>query len=257
MRLQKYIAACGGASRRKAEDMIIKGSVKVNGQTAEIGMSVVPGKDKITINDVPIIMPRGKVYIALNKPRGYVTTMSDELGRKCITELTDDIGARVFPVGRLDRDSEGLLLLTDDGDFANALTHPSKHVPKIYHVSVRPAITEGQLTKIATGIELDGVMTAPAKAMVLHQYADRSVVEITLFEGRNREIRRMCETLGLEVARLERVGVGTVKIGSLKPGTWRELDDKEIASLARAIGFIKNDRDKANERSRRSGARRD
>ncbi len=167
------------------------------------------------------------------------------MGRKCVTELIEDVGARVFPVGRLDRDSEGLLLLMDDGELANALTHPSKHVPKIYHVSVRPAITESQLTMIQTGIELDGVMTAPAKAMVLHQYPDRSVVEITLFEGKNREIRRMCEKLKLEVARLSRVGIGNVKIGSLKPGAWRELDDKEISSLARAAGLIKKDDKKA------------
>ena len=166
--------------------------------------------------------------------------MSDELGRKCITELIKDVDGRVFPVGRLDRDSEGLLLLTDDGDFANALTHPSKHVPKIYHVSVRPAITESKLTEIETGIEIDGVKTAPAKALVLSQSPDRSMVEITLYEGRNREIRRMCEKLGLEVARLSRVGVGNVKLGGLKPGTWRELTDKELTSLERAAGLIKS-----------------
>jgi 23S rRNA pseudouridine2605 synthase len=248
MRLQKYIAACGETSRRKAEELITKGRVKVNGHPAIIGMSVVPGKDKVLVNDVLLSIPRGKVYIALNKPRGYVTTMSDELGRKCITELIEGVGTRVFPVGRLDRDSEGLLLMTDDGDFANALTHPSKHVPKIYHVSVRPAITESKLTMIETGIELDGIKTAPAKAHVLNQYADRSMIEITLFEGRNREIRRMCEKLGLEVARLSRVGVGNIKLGGLKPGTWRELDDKEVASLERAAGLI--------EYEKKTGARR-
>lgn len=248
MRIQKYIAACGGASRRKAEKLIIGGKVTVNGHPAEIGMSVVPGKDKVVFDGVQLSMPRDKVYIALNKPRGYVTTMSDELGRRCITELIHDVETRVFPIGRLDRDSEGLLFLTDDGDFANALTHPSKHVPKIYHVSVRPAITEDKLTKIETGIELDGVMTAPAKAQVLHQYPDRSVVEITLFEGRNREIRRMCESLGLEVARLSRVGVGNVKLGSLKPGTWRELEEKEVTSLKRSAGLIKKDKNKAGAR---------
>lgn len=245
MRLQKFIAACGGASRRKAEEMILKGRVKVNGHPAQIGMNVTPGKDKVSVDDAQLILPRGKVYIALNKPRGYVTTMSDELGRKCITELIENVGSRVFPVGRLDRDSEGLLLLTDDGDFANALTHPSRHVPKIYHVSVRPAITEDKLTSIATGIELDGVMTAPAKAQVLAQYPDRSTVEITLYEGRNREIRRMCEALGLTVARLSRVGVGNIKLGGLKPGDWRELDEKEVASLERAAGLIKADKKKA------------
>lgn len=242
MRLQKYIAACGAASRRKAEELIMNGSVKVNGHPAQIGMNVVPGKDRVTLNDVPLVLPHGKVYIALNKPRGYVTTMSDELGRKCITELIEDIDERVFPVGRLDKDSEGLLLLTNDGEFANAMMHPSKHVPKIYHVSVRPAITESQLVKIETGIELDGVMTAPAKALVLHQYQDKSTVEITLYEGRNREIRRMCESLGLEVARLQRVGIGTLRLGGLKPGKWRELEEKEVNSLKRAVGLLKNNR---------------
>jgi 23S rRNA pseudouridine2605 synthase len=241
MRLQKFIAECGCASRRKAEEMILKGRIRVNGHPAVIGMSVIASKDKVTVDDIELVLPRGKVYIALNKPRGYVTTLSDEMGRKCITELVDDVGARVFPVGRLDRDSEGLLLLTDDGELANALMHPSKHVPKIYHVSVRPAITESQLIMIQTGIEIEtGVKTAPAKAMVLHQYPDRSVVEVTLFEGKNREIRRMCEKLNLEVARLERVGIGNLKIGSLKPGDWRELDDKEISSLSRAVGLIKD-----------------
>lgn len=233
MRLQKYISACGKASRRKAEELIAAGRVKVNGRAATIGMSVVAGKDIVTIDNAALTMPKEKVYIALNKPRGYVTTLSDELGRKCITELVEGVGSRIFPVGRLDKDSEGLLLMTDDGDFANSLTHPSRHVPKIYHVSVRPAITESQLTKIETGIELDGVKTAPARATVLNRYPDRSVVEVFLYEGRNREIRRMCESLGLEVARLSRVGVGNVKLGGLKTGTWRELTDKEVASLVR------------------------
>lgn len=245
MRLQRFIAVCGSASRRKAEQLIIDGKVEVNGHKAEIGMSVIPGKDKVVVDGVQIAMPRGKVYIALNKPRGYVTTMSDELGRRCITELIKDVGTRVFPVGRLDKDSEGLLLLTDDGNFANAMTHPSRHVPKIYHVSVRPAITEDKLVKIETGIELDGVLTAPAKAQVLHQYPDKSVIEIILYEGRNREIRRMCEQLGLEVARLSRVGVGNVKLGGLKSGTWRELSEREVASLKRAAGLLKKGNNKA------------
>jgi 23S rRNA pseudouridine2605 synthase len=249
MRLQKFIAACGRASRRKAEELIINKRVKVNGRFAEIGMSVVPGKDKVQIDGIELTMPREKVYIALNKPRGYVTTLSDELGRKCVTELTQDVGTRVFPVGRLDKDSEGLLLMTNDGDFANMITHPSKHIPKIYHVSVRPSITEDQLIQIETGIELDDYKTAPAKAVVLRQYPDKSVVEITLFEGKNREIRRMCEKLGLEVARLSRVGIGTLKLGGLKTGTWRELEDKEIASLQRAANFVKSDHKKAGGRN--------
>lgn len=239
MRLQKFIASCGAASRRKAEEMISKGRVKVNGKVATIGMSVSPKKDKVTLDDAPLAVPRNKIYIALNKPRGYVTTMSDELGRKCIAELIKDLDTRVFPVGRLDKDSEGLLLLTDDGEFANGLMHPSKHVPKVYHVSVRSAVAENQLIQIETGIELDGVKTAPAKAKVLNIYPDRTMLEITLFEGRNREIRRMCEKLGLEIARLSRVSVGNVRLGGLKPGEMRELEEKEITSLKRMVGLIK------------------
>lgn len=247
IRLQKYIAQCGEASRRKAEELIIKGKVKVNGHPAEIGMSVIPGKDLVVIGEKTLAMPKGKNYIVLNKPRGYVTTMSDELGRRDITELVKDIDSRIFPVGRLDKDSEGLLLMTDDGEFANSLTHPSKHVPKIYHVSVKPNITEAQLTQIQTGIVLDGVKTAPAKAALLRRYPDRCVIEITLFEGRNREIRRMCEEMGLEVARLERVGIGNLKLGGLKPGCWRELEDKEVSSLERAAGLIEKDKRHAKE----------
>lgn len=252
-RLQKYIAACGETSRRKAEELISKGKVKVNGHPATIGMSVIHGKDLVTIGDKTLTLPQGKIYIALNKPRGYVTTLSDELGRRCITDLVTDIESRIFPVGRLDRDSEGLILMTDDGEFANMLTHPSKHVPKIYHVSVKPNITEEQLTKIQTGIELDGIKTAPANAQLLRRYPDRSVIEIVLFEGRNREIRRMCESLGLEVMRLERIGVGTIKLGGLKPGTWRELTDKEIASLVRAAEFMEKDKRNAKIKNRRQG----
>lgn len=240
VRIQKYISACGAASRRKAEELINQGKVKVNGHPAQIGMSIIPGSDAVTVNGALISLPRGKVYIALNKPRGYVTTLSDELGRKCVTDFLKDVGERVFPVGRLDRDSEGLLILTNDGNFANALIHPSRHVPKIYHVSVRPAITEDKLARIEAGMKLDDISTAPAKALVLHQYPDRSVVEITLYEGKNREIRRMCEALGLEVARLSRIGIGNIKLGGLKPGKWRELESKEINSLKRSAGLIKN-----------------
>ncbi len=237
MRLQKYISACGKASRRHAEELISAGEVTVNGRAAEIGMSVVPGKDHVLLSGELLELPRGKTYIALNKPRGYVTTMSDELGRRCITELIKEVGPRVFPIGRLDRDSEGLLLLTDDGLFANALMHPKNHVAKVYHVSVRPPISEEQLTRISTGVEIDGAKVSPAKIVMLHRYEDRSVLEFTLFEGKNREIRRICEALNLEVARLSRVEEGAVRLGGMKPGEWRELTEKELASLRRMAGI--------------------
>lgn len=232
VRIQKYISMCGVASRRKAEELIALGRVKVNGNRAITGMSVVPGRDKVEIDGKALRSQKEKIYLAINKPRGYVTTLNDELGRRCITALTTEIKERVYPVGRLDKDSEGLLLLTNDGAFANMLMHPSHHVPKVYHVSVRPAITEEQLVKIEAGMELsDGEKTSPARALVLRQEPDRSTVEITLYEGKNREIRRICETLGLEVARLSRVGVGNIKLGGLRPGEYRVLEKKELLSL--------------------------
>lgn len=236
MRLQKYLSECGETSRRKAEIWITAGRVQVNGRPARLGQSVHPSKDLVTV-DGRAVAPSPKVYIALNKPRGYVTTLHDELDRRCVTDLLKGVETRVYPIGRLDRDSEGLLLLTDDGAFANALTHPRHHVPKIYHVSVRPRVTEEQVARLQNGIELDGRMTAPAKVAVLRSGSDRSVLELVLYEGRNRQIRRMCEALGLEVARLSRVAVGTVKLGGLRSGQWRELTDKEVRALERAAGL--------------------
>lgn len=236
MRLQKYLSECGETSRRKAEVWITAGRVQVNGRPARLGQSVDPARDRVTVDGRPVA-PSPRVYIALNKPRGYVTTLSDELGRRCVTELVQDVQTRVYPVGRLDKDSEGLLLLTDDGAFANALTHPRHHVSKVYHVSVRPRVTEEQLARLAAGIELDGRLTAPAKASVLRSGSDRSVIEMVLYEGRNRQIRRMCEALGLSIARLSRVAVGDVHLGGLHSGQWRELSPKEVRALERASGL--------------------
>lgn len=236
VRLQKYLSACGVASRRKAEEMIAGGKVKVNGAPAAVGQSVIPGHDRVSVGGRLVLPPREHLYIALNKPRGYVTTLSDEMGRKDVISLLSGIGGRVYPVGRLDRDSEGLLLLTDDGEFANALMHPSHHVPKTYHVSLRPGITDEQLHTISTGIELDGKMTAPAKAMLISREPGRAVAEITLYEGRNREVRRMCEHFGLEIARLSRVAVGNLRLSGLRPGEWRELTPHEVGALLRAAG---------------------
>lgn len=237
-RLQKYLSACGVTSRRKAEELIAAGRVQVNGRPAVIGQTVVPGKDKIQLDGRPVRAPHVRLYIALNKPRGYVTTLHDELGRRCVTELLRGLETRVYPVGRLDRDSEGLLLLTDDGEFANFLTHPRHHVPKIYHVTVRPGATAEQMRRLAEGIELDGRLTAPAQVQLLNGTPERSSLEITIYEGRNRQVRRMCEALGLSVARLARVGVGNLRLGSLRPGEWRELVPGEVSSLMRLFGMI-------------------
>lgn len=219
--------------------MISAGRVSVNGERAHIGQSILPGKDKITIDGKLIRLPHAKIYLALNKPRGYITSMGDDLGRRCVTELIKDVGSRVYPVGRLDRDSEGLLIMTDDGAFANAVAHPRHHIPKIYRVSIRPCANGRQLAMLENGVELDGKMTAPAKVVVISHEQDRAMLEITLFEGRNRQVRRMCEAVGLNVARLSRIGIGNLRLGGLRPGQWRELEPREISSLLRLAGVLK------------------
>ena len=233
VRLQKMLADCGVASRRKAEELIRAGSVKVNGVVAEIGDKVNPYKDKVVVNGRKVTAnakPKYR-YIMLNKPRGYVTTMSDERGRKCVAELVADIPERVYPVGRLDRDSEGMLLFTNDGDFANKIMHPKKDIYKVYRVTVRPAVTDEMIEEFESGMMLDGRKTAPAEVRVISRQEGRVVLEILLREGRNRQIRRMCEMLGLEVARLRRIAVGQVKLGMLKKGDWRDLTPEEVKKL--------------------------
>ena len=231
IRLQKFIAQCGIASRRKAEEMITQGKVKINGKTAVLGDKVTSA-DKVTLSGRRIVMPKTHYrYIMLNKPRGFVTTMSDERGRKCVAELVSNVGERVYPIGRLDKDSEGLLIFTNDGEFANKIMHPRNNIYKIYRVTVRPSISEDQLVKLETGVELDGKKTAPAIVHVVHQEPGRVVLEMILHEGKNREIRRMCDAVGLEVARLKRTQIGGVKMGMLKQGDWRDLTEKEVKNL--------------------------
>lgn len=233
VRLQKMLADCGVASRRKSEQLIADGQVKVNGRTAQIGDKVDPYKDKVFVAGKRITAAAKKKYryIMLHKPRGYITTMDDEMGRKCVAELVADIDDRIYPVGRLDRESEGMLLMTNDGAFANTVTHPKKHIYKIYRVTVRPGITEEQIIKFETGMEIDGYKTAPAEVRVVKKEEGRAVLEIVLREGRNRQIRKMCEQLGIEVARLKRVAIGQVKLGMLQPGKWRDLTPEEVKKL--------------------------
>ena len=231
VRLQKFISQCGVASRRKAEELILQGKVKINGKTAILGDKVTD-KDKVYVNGKRIVIPRKNFrYIMLNKPRGFITTMNDERGRKCVAQLVENVGERVYPVGRLDKDSEGMLIFTNDGEFANKIMHPRNSVYKIYRVTVRPDITEDQLIKLETGVELDGKKTAPAIVHVVHKEPGRVVLEMILHEGKNREIRRMCDAVGLEVARLKRTQIGGVKMGMLKQGDWRDLTEKEIKNL--------------------------
>ena len=236
IRLQKFLAEAGVASRRKAEELIAAGKVRVNGETAQLGTKIDPARDTVAVGAKKIRRETRFLYYMLNKPRGYVTTMRDENDRKCVAGLLAGIDARVYPVGRLDRDSEGLLLVTNDGAFANAMMHPSRHIRKVYRVSVRPAVTDDQLTVLTSSLMIDGRMTLPAEVRVVGGEADKSVLEIVLFEGRNRQIRRLCEEAGLETVRLKRLAVGQLELGRLKVGEYRALTPQEVALLKRESG---------------------
>lgn len=239
IRLQKYLADCGIASRRKSEELILAGKVKVNGVVAKIGDKVDSKTDKVFVEGRKINNEQKLYYIMLYKPRGFITTMSDEQGRKCVSELVSDVEARVYPVGRLDRESEGLLLFTNDGEFANSITHPAKHVPKTYRVTIRPDLTEDQITKLMSGMMIDGKITLPAQVNIISKEPNRVVTEFVICEGRNRQIRKMCEELGLEVARLKRTAIGSVRLGMLPQGSWRELTQDEVKSLMNASNSSK------------------
>lgn len=236
------MAEQGVASRRKSEDLIRAGKVKVNGHVAEIGMKINPRKDLVTVGKQKLtnVKNRKMVYVMLNKPRGYVTTVSDELVRKTVMDLLPDFGCRIYPVGRLDKDSEGLLLLTNDGSFTNCMTHPSHEYAKVYRVTVRPAVNDDILFNLRNGIEIDGRMTAPCEVTVLTEEENRVVLEFILHEGRNRQIRKMCESQGLEVARLKRISIGPVKLGMLKQGDYRELSEQDVKKLLRSAGHKEN-----------------
>ncbi len=236
-RIQKILADSGYCSRRKAESLMSAGRVKVNGHPVKLGDKA-GGRDIITVDGERIYVPRKKnnIYLMLNKPRGYVTTMSDEMGRKCVTELLEGVEERVYPVGRLDRNSEGLLLFTNDGNFANSIMHPAKQITKTYRVTVRPDINDEQLVALSDGIVIDGRKTLPANVVVKDKQPGRVVLLVTIREGRNRQVRKMCEAVGLEVARLRRISIGPIKLGMLKPGTFRELTAEELRAIRNAIG---------------------
>ncbi len=238
IRIQKIIADSGFCSRRKAEALIQENRVKVNGHPALLGQKLDPLRDIILVDDQRI-QPQTKkkhLYLMMNKPRGYLTAMSDDRGRRCVTELLPpELPVRVYPVGRLDLNSEGLLLFTSDGGFANDLMHPSRQVTKTYRVTVRPDISDEQAARLSAGVYLDGRITAPANVLVKTKEPGRVVLEITIHEGRNRQIRRMCEEVGLEVARLKRIAVGPLRLGMLKPGAVRELDKDELRAIRAVI----------------------
>jgi len=236
-RIQKIIASRGLMSRRKAEELILRGKVKINGHPAEIGMKVDPQKDLLSVDGENIYIPRKKSYryLMMNKPRGYVTTVSDDRERRCVMDLLDEVEERVYPVGRLDMNSEGLLIFTNDGTFANDLMHPSRNVTKTYRVTVRPDINDEQTVALSEGVVIDGRKTAPAVVHVLSKEPGRVVLEVVIHEGRNRQVRKMCEAVGLEVARLKRTAVGPLRLGMLKPGAVRDLTSEELKAIRNAI----------------------
>ena len=236
VRLQKIISEAGLCSRRKAEEYIAQGRVKVNGRPCKLGDKADPVKDIISVDGKNLTVERRKRYryIMMYKPRGYVTTMKDELDRKCVTELLKGVGERVYPIGRLDKNSEGLLLFTNDGNFANEIMHPSNHVTKTYRVTIRPDITEEQVIKLSEGVMIDGKKTMPCNVYVLDKKSNRAVIQMTISEGRNRQIRKMCEAVGADVARLKRTAIGPLKLGMLKPSEWRDLKPDELRAIRTA-----------------------
>lgn len=233
VRLQKFLAENGIASRRKSEELIELGKVKVNGRVAAVGDKVDPIRDKVTVKGKTVVAVKEKVYIMLHKPRGFITTMSDEMDRKCVAQLVKDVPVKVFPIGRLDRNSEGLLLMTNDGELSNKLTHPSSFVNKTYRVTVKGAVSNEQIDKMSIGIDIDddGRLTEPCDVFVIERKDDRTVLNFIIHEGRNRQIRKMCEKVGLEVLRLKRTEIAGVKLGMLGQGKWRNLNEKELKHL--------------------------
>ena len=237
-RIQKVLADQGICSRREAERLIAAGKVKVNGHPVGLGDKMDPDFDKVSIDGKTqrIVRKRQYTYIMLHKPRGFLTTRSDDRGRKTVMDLVADVPAMLRPVGRLDKDSEGLLLLSDDGAFINLLTHPSGGVGKLYRVTVNPRATEEQIIQMSSGVVLDdGVKTRPCVIHVVVDEPGRSVLEITLHEGRNRQIRRLCERAGLTVTRLRRIQEGPLTLGELKPGQHRPLTESELRALFEEI----------------------
>ncbi len=233
IRLQKYFTDCGVMSRRAAEEQIKQGKVTVNGRPAKLGDSVEAGVDTVELCGKPVIAQCDeKICIMLNKPRGYITTMSDEKGRKNVRELVSDVGVRVYPVGRLDMDSDGLLLLTNDGELANRLTHPRHGIPKIYHVTVKGEVSAEALKRLRTSLVIDGYKIAPVDAKIISRTpTGNTLLEMPLFEGRNRQIRKMCDIAGLHITRLCRIAMGSITLGKLPVGKWRRLTKKEVDYL--------------------------
>ena len=235
IRLQKYMADVGIMSRRAAEEEIKNGNVSLNGHVAELGMKIDPRNDVISYRGKRIKYEKKKyTYIMLNKPRGYLSSTNDDRGRKCVTDLLDGVDARVYPVGRLDLISEGMILLTDDGELKNRLTHPSHTIPKIYRVKVGGSVSQSQYDILTSALVIDGYKIKPVEVNITSEDEGGTVLKFTLFEGRNRQIRKMCEAADLTVKRLSRVSIGNLKLDGLPVGKWRYLEQSEVDYLYKA-----------------------
>lgn len=233
IRIQKFFTDCGVLSRRAAEEEIKAGNVRINGEIAQIGQKIDPEHDTVTYKGKPVTPethPKN-FYVMLNKPRGYVTTMHDEKGRPCVTQLVEDVPVRIYPIGRLDMDSEGLLLLTNDGDLANKLTHPRHEIPKIYHVKIAGTVTQEQLKALGKPMKIDDYVILPVDVKLISIQKDHCILRMTLFEGRNRQIRKMCQSQNLRILSLRRIAIGDLELGNLAPGQWRYLTQSQVQYL--------------------------
>lgn len=251
VRINKFFTDCGILSRRAAEAEIEAGRVKINGEIATLGQKIDPKKDKVEYKGKRIMPRRGEdkkfTYVMLNKPCGYITTMTDDRGRKCVSELVADVGKRIYPVGRLDMYSDGLLLFTDDGELTNLLTHPKHEIPKIYHVKVKGSSDEKKIKELGKPMEIDGYKIEPVKVEIASDRSDSCILRMTLYEGRNRQIRKMCEQVHLEILSLRRVAIGDITLGDLPQGKWRHLSGAEVRYLKDSLLKSKAKRERQNK----------
>jgi len=237
-RLNKIISMAGIASRRRADELISSGLVTINGRVeTSLGSKAIWGVDSITVDSQAIPAPPRKIYVMVHKPFGYVSTLRDPEGRPIIRDLIKDVRERIYPVGRLDFDSQGLLILTNDGDLAHRLMHPRYHIPRTYKVTVEGSLSDGSAEKLRKGIPLDDGPSGPARVKVVERRQERSVVRITVFEGRSREIRRMFEAVGHKTLKLIRIGYGSLHLGELKVGKYRHLKDSEVKTLRTSVSL--------------------
>jgi len=237
-RLQKVMSEFGVASRRKCEELIAEGKVKVNGRLiTEQGCRIDKEKDTIEVDGRIVKSPDTKLYILLNKPTGYITSAKDQFGRPTVLDLVKGVSIRVFPIGRLDYDTEGLIILTNDGDLTYRITHPKHNIEKTYRALVRGEMNKDDIVAFAGGMAIEDYVTAPARLEIVRKRGNSSIVDITIHEGKNRQVRKMCSAAGHEVIRLKRIKIGKIGLGSLKAGEWRYLDESEIKYLKTLGGF--------------------